>query len=423
MSKLGMSPAAVRSQAATIRGQLSALDDALHAVSTARSQGANPQSYGLQDGDRALSPSALASVGAAYNQVLAAKTAAENLLATLEAQIAEQEAASGAGAGVGGVDGPGGLTQNPNGPFSDQQIGPAVGPFVTTSSNTGLIADAEGETDEVSYKPGGGTNLDSVNPFDTDESGPGGLSGGLEGTARLGVGSQTSVTTTDGDETTTTESEVFWGVTGTGSVSGEMNDDGSGSVSGELGIGVGTSAQVSGSYENAETGLSAQGELSADVTAQATAGANAGVNEDGDLEVGVEVGASAMATAAAAGSATLGVATVSGNASVSAGARAEASATGTIGPDGVSANVGVSGFAGGEAKAEASGEAFGVEGTAAARVSYGIGFTAEADVELTMDKVEVSVDLGATLGIGGGFSFDVSFSPSEMANDLFSLFD
>ena len=44
-------------------------------------------------------------------------------------------------------------------------------------------------------------------------------------------------------------------------------------------------------------------------------------------------------------------------------------------------------------------------------ISYGLGAHAEADAEFSADRVGVSVDIGATLGIGGGIELDIGFDP------------
>ena len=40
-----------------------------------------------------------------------------------------------------------------------------------------------------------------------------------------------------------------------------------------------------------------------------------------------------------------------------------------------------------------------------------MGAPAEADAEISSDNIGVSVDIGATLGIGGGIKFDIGFDP------------
>lgn len=39
------------------------------------------------------------------------------------------------------------------------------------------------------------------------------------------------------------------------------------------------------------------------------------------------------------------------------------------------------------------------------------GTPAEADAEFSADRVGVNVDIGATLGIGGGIKLDIGFDP------------
>ena len=93
------------------------------------------------------------------------------------------------------------------------------------------------------------------------------------------------------------------------------------------------------------------------------------------------------------------------------GAEANADAGVTLGTDGVKANVGGEVFAGGKAEASVSQDLGPVDVGVGGEISYGIGAHAEADAEFSADNVGVSVDVGATLGIGGGIKFDIGFDP------------
>lgn len=101
------------------------------------------------------------------------------------------------------------------------------------------------------------------------------------------------------------------------------------------------------------------------------------------------------------------------------GAEVTAEGQGSIGPDGAKIEAGLEAFAGGKAEVGATQEIgdYGSVG-AGAEVSYGIGAHADVDAELSADRVGISVDVGATLGIGAGANFDVSVSPKEIIDDL-----
>ena len=101
------------------------------------------------------------------------------------------------------------------------------------------------------------------------------------------------------------------------------------------------------------------------------------------------------------------------------GAEASAEGQASIGPGGAKVDAGVEAFAGGKAEVNASQDIgdYGSVG-AGAEVSYGIGAHANVDGEISADRIGVSVDVGATLGIGAGVNFDVSVSPSEIISDI-----
>ena len=51
-------------------------------------------------------------------------------------------------------------------------------------------------------------------------------------------------------------------------------------------------------------------------------------------------------------------------------------------------------------------------------LSYGIGVEADVGAEVSMEEISISADIGATLGVGGSLSFDVSISPNEIVDGL-----
>jgi len=92
---------------------------------------------------------------------------------------------------------------------------------------------------------------------------------------------------------------------------------------------------------------------------------------------------------------------------------AEANAKGglSLGMDGVRANAGVDAFIGGKAEGDINHDWGVVDAGIGGEISYGLGAHAEADAEFSADRVGVSVDIGATLGIGGGIELDIGFDP------------
>ncbi|MDN5716116.1 MAG: WXG100 family type VII secretion target [Janibacter sp.] len=100
------------------------------------------------------------------------------------------------------------------------------------------------------------------------------------------------------------------------------------------------------------------------------------------------------------------------------GAEAEATAGAQIGPAGAQVGAGFEAFAGGRIEGGFSQDIGPADVGASGSISYGIGAHAEADAELSMDRVGVSFDVGATLGIGGSISLDVSISPNEIVDGL-----
>lgn len=100
------------------------------------------------------------------------------------------------------------------------------------------------------------------------------------------------------------------------------------------------------------------------------------------------------------------------------GAEAEATAGAQIGPAGAQVGAGFEAFAGGRIEGGFSQDIGPADVGASGSLSYGIGAHAEADAEVSMDRVGVSFDVGATLGIGASISLDVSVSPNEIIDGL-----
>jgi hypothetical protein len=157
------------------------------------------------------------------------------------------------------------------------------------------------------------------------------------------------------------------------------------------------------------------------VGAEGAAFRSATVGPEG-LSAGVGASGSVGVVGSVEGNASLGVASVAGTAGVFGGARGSAGASTTVGPDGVSARVGVDAFAGVEATASGKVDVGGVTAGATAHAYAGIGGHANADVSVTAEKIDLSLDLGLAVGVGGGIKVDLSFSPMEAAKNIRGLF-
>ncbi len=161
------------------------------------------------------------------------------------------------------------------------------------------------------------------------------------------------------------------------------------------------------------------------LSAEATA--NAGVTiEDGRLYAAVGVAASAMI-----GSATVGGSYGPASGSVSAMVGAEGSAEGKlgIGPDGFAASAHAEAFAGAKAEVQVGADlgVGKVSGTLEGYAGAGVKFDAEATFK--NGKIESHVEMGAALGLGLGYSFDVSIdtgfagkAAAELGKGLSSFF-
>jgi len=155
--------------------------------------------------------------------------------------------------------------------------------------------------------------------------------------------------------------------------------------------------------------------------AKVEAGADYSVDVDahGDL-----VGSAGVSAAAylgyAAGKVQAGndFAKVGAQAKALVGAEVGADASVSIGRSGVAGHLGAEAFAGARAEVVAGGTVAGVSAAAGAEISYGIGAHANLDGDLSATKVGVALDVGATLGIGTGVSFDVSVNPQEVIDGV-----
>lgn len=100
------------------------------------------------------------------------------------------------------------------------------------------------------------------------------------------------------------------------------------------------------------------------------------------------------------------------------GANANADGSIKVGAGGVGGHAGVGAFAGGELSGGIGLDLGGVKPEVKASVSYGIGAHANVDGHIGLDKVKVSADLGATLGIGGGVKVDIEIDPSKVGHNV-----
>lgn len=132
------------------------------------------------------------------------------------------------------------------------------------------------------------------------------------------------------------------------------------------------------------------------------------IDRDGLTTAGALTAGGYLAKTSGAWSNTHGT-SASGSAYV--GGEANAKAGLSLGLDGVRANAGFDAFVGGKAEANINQDFGPVDAGVGGEISYGLGAHAEADGEFSADRVGVSVDIGATLGIGGGIEIDLGFDP------------
>jgi len=132
------------------------------------------------------------------------------------------------------------------------------------------------------------------------------------------------------------------------------------------------------------------------------------IDRDGLTTAGTVTAGAYLAKASGAWSNSHGT-SASGSAYV--GGEANAKGGLSLGLDGMKANAGVDAFIGGKAEASINQDFGPVDAGIGGEISYGLGAHAEADAEFSADRVGVSVDIGATLGIGGGLEFDLGFDP------------
>jgi hypothetical protein len=161
-----------------------------------------------------------------------------------------------------------------------------------------------------------------------------------------------------------------------------------------------------------------QFELSA-AKAEAAAGYSAGLDGHGNLAASADASAGAY-LGYAAGRLRVGSGIAKGSIGGVAllGAQAQADASGSIGRDGAEGGLGAEAFAGAQSGIDVSGTIAGGTAAAGAEISYGIGARGKVEAELSTTKVELAMDVGVALGLGGGLTFDVSVSPAEVLADV-----
>lgn len=113
-----------------------------------------------------------------------------------------------------------------------------------------------------------------------------------------------------------------------------------------------------------------------------------------------------------------GAATYGQHTTAYVGAEASGNVGGSIGKDGVKVSAGGEAFAGGKIRSDGSVSAHGVTATGGGELSYGIGAHADIDGSFSTHSVGVHFDVGATLGVGGGFDVGLEVDPSEALDSV-----
>jgi hypothetical protein len=161
-----------------------------------------------------------------------------------------------------------------------------------------------------------------------------------------------------------------------------------------------------------------EGEAGAGVRAEAGAGAS--VTRD-SIRVGTYADSRVGAWAGAAVGSAIGPLAARAEGEVFVGAQTRAEALLHIGRDGARAHLGGEAFAGAKAEGDARVGVGPVQAGAHGAVSYGIGYTADADVDLSLDRIGGRVKLGGALGLGfeGGLEYYVE--PKWIADGIVGL--
>jgi hypothetical protein len=89
-----------------------------------------------------------------------------------------------------------------------------------------------------------------------------------------------------------------------------------------------------------------------------------------------------------------------------------------MGLQGIGAHAGIGGSAGARVDGSASADAYGQKATLQGHLIAGVEAHADIDANVSLNKVEMSVAIGAALGIGGGMDFKVELDPIAAAKNL-----
>jgi uncharacterized protein YukE len=108
---------------------------------------------------------------------------------------------------------------------------------------------------------------------------------------------------------------------------------------------------------------------------------------------------------------------VEGEAQARAGVDGHGEVEASVGPDGAGAHAGAGGFAGAKASAEVGVDIGGVKPEVRGTVSAGIGAHFDAAMHIDRKSVKVGVDMGATLGLGGGVKWDIEIEPARLMDN------
>lgn len=147
---------------------------------------------------------------------------------------------------------------------------------------------------------------------------------------------------------------------------------------------------------------------------RATAGAAVAYG-NGQVQIAADASAMLGGSASAVARAGNEYAAIEGSVTVFGGARADGNVTVGFGKSGVDAELSGRVFAGGEIEGNVSAEVLGVRGSANGSVMYGVGAEVTGDVEIGLDKIGFSFDVGLAFGLGLSGGFDVSVNPREVA--------
>lgn len=310
----------------------------------------------------------------------------------------------------------------------------------TSTLRAAVRALSAGSTDLV-------RNADEQNAASTDTVGAGGGAGGpghgsgASGSGGSGGGKGPGGLITLPDGITISPNKITWGTNGPvkgdgaaggGSLylqngEGHANADttygpnGATDHSATAGWGWGAGGEAHGNFRNGD--LTGSGSVDRFDGVKGDVGAHAGVTKDGQYYANADAHGMVGEEFNAKGSLKPNdFSSLGGNINGLAGAAADGNLGGTIGPHGAGVNAGGEVFAGAKLGGDGTVTVGGISEKVGYEVSTGIGAHANIDADFTWEKVQLGWDAGITVGVGGGASQELTFSPKDVVKNVIDVF-